>query len=115
MACRQPKVYFQRIHPRAQTPKRMTKGSAGYDMYAISDITIQPKENKLLPTGLVLELPGDHYAQIADRSSMAMKGLKTEAGIIDSDYRGEVKVLIRNHTLYHPHWRQNCPDDHTPI
>ena len=98
MATKNPKVYFQRVHPRALPPRRMTKGSAGYDLYAIEDITIYPNDTKVLPTGITLELPDGYYGRLTDRSSMALKGFRVEAGTIDSDYRNEIKVLIRNQT-----------------
>ena len=71
-------------------------GDAGYDIHAIADRELAPGERALLPTGLVLEIPPGHVGLIKDRSSLALAGIHCLAGVIDSAYRGEVKILLIN-------------------
>jgi len=82
-------------------PAYATPGSAGMDLRAnITDpITLQPLERKLVPTGLFMEIPMGYEGQVRPRSGMAVnKGITclNTPGTIDSDYRGEVKVLLIN-------------------
>jgi dUTP pyrophosphatase len=71
-------------------------GDAGYDLYAIEAFAIPPGGRALIPTGLHFEIPDHHVGIIKDRSSMASAGLHSMGGVIDSAYRGEVKVLLLN-------------------
>lgn len=78
-----------------------TEGSAGMDLRAYIDepITIKPGQRMLVPTGLYIELPVGYEAQIRARSGLAIKkgiGLVNGIGTIDSDYRGEIKVILIN-------------------
>ncbi len=82
-------------------PKYATEQSAGLDIKANTDqpITISPLERVLIPTGLYIQLPLDHEAQIRPRSGLAIKhgiGLLNSPGTIDADYRGEIKIIIVN-------------------
>ncbi len=82
-------------------PQYETTGSAGMDLRAdISEsILIQPLERKIVPTGLFIELPQGYEAQIRPRSGLAAKkgiSIPNSPGTIDSDYRGEIKVIIVN-------------------
>ena len=78
-------------------PVRQTDGAAGYDLQSNVIITIGFMERALVPTGYAWEIPVGKVGLIKDRSSMAYKrGLSVMAGVIDSDYRGEVKALIVN-------------------
>lgn len=82
-------------------PKYQTSGSAGMDLYAdISNpLLIRPMERKLIPTGLYIEMPEGYEAQIRARSGISLKygiTLVNGIGTIDSDYRGEVKVILIN-------------------
>jgi dUTP pyrophosphatase len=78
-------------------PIRGTSGAAGYDISCKSNFTIEPGEQITLHTGLYMELPSGTYAELRTRSSMALLRVRVEAGIIDSDYRGEVCVLLYNY------------------
>ncbi len=81
-------------------PYRATTDSAGYDLCASADIVILPMSRALIPTGLALEIPEGHYGRIAPRSGLAVKKfLDVGAGVIDRDYRQEVKVLLFNFGL----------------
>lgn len=82
-------------------PKYETKGSAGMDLRAnlTEAVTLQPLERTLIPTGLFIELPVGYEAQIRPRSGLAIKkgiSLPNTPGTIDSDYRGEIKVILIN-------------------
>lgn len=84
-----------------QIPEYATEGAAGMDVCAAvnSDVQIAPFETKLIPTGFSIELPQGYEAQIRPRSGLALKnqvGILNSPGTIDSDYRGEVKILLTN-------------------
>jgi len=84
-----------------ELPSYETEGAAGFDLRANVDepIVINPFERKLVPTGIFMELPKGYEAQIRPRSGIAVKKgltLLNTPGTIDSDYRGEVKVLMIN-------------------
>jgi len=73
--------------------------SAGLDLYAVEDGEIPPCEMRLVDLGIAAELPTGTVGIIKDRSSLGSKGFVTAAGVIDSDYRGEWKVALRNTRL----------------
>lgn len=82
-------------------PEYKTKGSAGMDIRAFlsESIELKPLERKLIPTGLYLELPENHEAQIRPRSGLALKkgiSVLNSPGTVDADYRGEVGVILVN-------------------
>ena len=75
--------------------------AAGYDLYAVTDATINPHECVLVGTGLIMQIPEGYFGGIYARSGLASKqGLRPAncVGVVDSDYRGEVKVALRNDT-----------------
>lgn len=71
-------------------------GDAGYDLYAVENYMIVPQQRLLVETGLHLEIPHNFVGLVKDRSSVASAGLHTMAGVIDSSYRGELKILLLN-------------------
>lgn len=71
-------------------------GDAGYDIRTIETTTFKPGEQVALPTGLHMAIPSGYVGLVKDRSSMAKRGFTTSAGVIDSDYRGELLILVRN-------------------
>jgi len=82
-------------------PKYETKGSAGLDIKSIEELTINPGERKLVKTGLFLEIPEGYEVQVRPRSGLALKKGVTvlnSPGTIDADYRGEVGVILINHS-----------------
>ena len=83
-------------HPAAKLPTRESTGAAGYDLYIPADLTIPPQCIIGVPLCIKIEIPPGTYGQIRDRSSLALRGLLTVGGVIDSDYRGDVKVLLHN-------------------
>ncbi len=97
------KVYFKKFIQELplSLPEYKTNGSAGLDLCSSSEeiITIRHFDVKLIPTNLVLEIPEGYEAQVRPRSGLAMKNgitVLNTPGTIDSDYRGEVKVLLIN-------------------
>lgn len=98
---------WQRVgcHPFA-VPARGSAGAAGFDLawsgddelvsYRGDSVVVHPNCMAMLATGWRVQIPKGYVGLIRDRSGMAMRGLTTRAGVIDSDYRGEIKVLLRN-------------------
>ena len=81
----------------AVVPTRATKDSAGYDLSADEAFFLLPGERRLASTGIAVRIPIGHYGQIASRSGLAVKkSVEAFSGVIDSDYNGEVKVLLKN-------------------
>ncbi|TAL30658.1 MAG: dUTP diphosphatase [Spirochaetes bacterium] len=85
----------------ARLPSYQSHGASGADIFALMDapLSIQPGSIALIPTGMVIELPEGFEAQIRPRSGLALKHgitLLNTPGTIDSDYRGEVKIIVAN-------------------
>ena len=96
------KVLIKRLNPDVKLPKYKTNGASGMDLMAfIKDpINVKPKTSYLIPTGLSLAFPEKYEIQIRPRSGLAVKNnisILNTPGTIDSDYRGEIKVIIYNH------------------
>jgi len=96
------KVLIKRLSPEVKLPSYKTSGASGMDLMAFikSTITIKPKTSCLIPTGLSMAFPKDYEVQIRPRSGLAAKNnisVLNTPGTIDSDYRGEIKVIIYNH------------------
>lgn len=93
-------VRFKRLHVNAVIPEYKTEGSAGCDLYAVNQHIIQPGERELVPLGFSVEMPTSSMEmQIRPRSGLALsKGVTVlnAPGTIDSDYRGEIGVLLIN-------------------
>lgn len=92
-------VKFKMITPDAIMPKYMSNGSSGADIYSNEDVIINPGEIKLVSTGFQLSIPEGYEGQVRPRSGLALKNGVTvlnAPGTIDSDYRGEVKVILIN-------------------
>ena len=70
----------------------------GYDLYAAEKCSVLPHSNGLVPTGIALQCLKNVYLRIAPRSSVAMKNTDVESGMIDTDYRGNVRALVLNHS-----------------
>ncbi|OMJ29112.1 Deoxyuridine 5'-triphosphate nucleotidohydrolase [Smittium culicis] len=86
------------INPLAKVPVRATPGSAGYDLFSVEDVVIPRKGGRYpVDTGMKLKLPEGTYGRVASRSGLAVKfGVDAIAGVIDSDYRGILKVALAN-------------------
>jgi len=92
---------FVKLSPGASLPEYKTKGAAGADLcaYITSDIKLSPMERKLIPTGVFVELPLGYELQVRPRSGLALKHgitVLNTPGTVDSDYRGELQVLLIN-------------------
>lgn len=97
------KILIKKLDDNAVLPKYETKGSSGMDLKANieSPITIKPGEKSLIPTGIAVSIPEKYELQIRPRSGLAIKhsiSVLNTPGTIDSDYRGEIKVIIINHS-----------------
>lgn len=86
----------KKLDSAAHIPVRSESGAAGLDLYSSTDVFIPTGATAVVSTGIAMAIPTNFYGKIEDRSSMAAKGLRTGAGVIDSSYRGEVKVVIHN-------------------
>ena len=96
------KVLIKRLSSDVQLPSYKTSGASGMDLMASinSTVTIKPKTSSLIPTGLSIAFSEDYEIQIRPRSGLAAKNnisVLNTPGTIDSDYRGEIKVIIYNH------------------
>lgn len=97
-----PIVKFKRLDPRAVAPTYATPGAAAADLCALLDepLVLAPQQRILVPTGLAIELPGpDCVALVYARSGLAIKhgiSMANAVGVIDSDYRGELRVPVIN-------------------
>ena len=96
------KVLIKKLNPKAKLPSYKTSGSSGMDLMALIDdtLTIKPNQSVLVPTGLSIAIPDDTEVQIRPRSGLAAKSnisVLNTPGTIDSDYRGELKIILINH------------------
>jgi dUTP pyrophosphatase len=89
-------VKIKLLHPDAKIPKYGSSEAAGFDLYSVEDATILPGELKMIHTGISLEFPNGFHVQIWDRSGKAKEGVHLFAGVADSDYRGEYRILAYN-------------------
>lgn len=90
-------IEFSKINQAALIPVRQTEGSAGFDLHAVEPISIWPGEWEKIKTGISVNVPVGCVGLIRPRSSLAARhGLDVLAGVIDSDYRGEVIVVLIN-------------------
>jgi dUTP pyrophosphatase len=96
------KVLIKKLHPAVKLPKYKTIGASGMDLKAFvnKSINIKSRTSSLIPTGLSVAFSEDYEIQIRPRSGLAAKNnisVLNTPGTIDSDYRGEIKVIIYNH------------------
>lgn len=90
-------VKIKRLNDAAVIPQYQTEGAAGFDLHASESVIIPVGEHLLIKTGLAVELPPDFEMQIRSRSGLALKnGIQAHFATIDSDYRGEVGVILFN-------------------
>lgn len=92
------KVFVKRMHPEATLPTRAHPDDAGLDLYALEDGVLSPGGGLVARTGIAIALPPQTVGLVADRSSMAKRGVKTSGGVIDAGYRGEIHIVLRNIT-----------------
>ena len=97
------KVLIKKLNPSAQLPSYKTSGASGMDVMALIEkpINLEPGKSFLVPTGLSVAFPKEYEIQIRPRSGLAAKNnisVLNTPGTIDSDYRGELKVILFNHS-----------------
>ena len=97
------KILIKKTSKEVITPKYKTDGSSGVDLSAFLDkeVVIKPNSSELIPTGLQVAIPEEYEIQIRPRSGLAAKeriGVLNSPGTIDSDYRGELKIILFNHS-----------------
>lgn len=95
------KLFIKKLQHDIATPKYMTEGAAGMDLYAAveEDTILKKGEIKLIPTGIAISIEKGYEAQIRPRSGLAIKhgiSLVNTPGTIDSDYRGEINIIMIN-------------------
>lgn len=91
-------IYFAKLRGDAVIPRK-ERENAGYDIFATFEedyILVPPYKTKLVPTGVAWACSEEYYMQIEERSSTGTKGIKKSSGVIDSGYRGEIKIAIFN-------------------
>ena len=95
-------IKVKKLKPGATVPTMGSKFAAGADLYSVegADVVIEPNETKFIGTGLAMEIPEGYVGLVYARSGLACKrGLApaNKVGVVDSDYRGEIKVALHNH------------------
>ena len=96
------KILIKKLDSKVKLPSYKTDGSSGMDIMAFLDkpISILPQKSELIPTGLSIAIPDNTEIQIRPRSGLAIKNnisVLNTPGTVDSDYRGEIKVILYNH------------------
>ena len=91
-------ILVKRETPEAKIPTKSNSTDAGFDLYATEAATMYPSERRQINTGISMAIPNGHVGLIWPRSGSAVKfGIDTLAGVIDSEYRGEICVILQNH------------------
>lgn len=94
-----PTLIVKKISDTAICPKFRSKGAAGIDLHSDISTSVLPRTRRLIPIGIIVSLPVGYYGRIAPRSGISVyKSIDIGAGVIDSDYRGEINVLLINHS-----------------
>ncbi|PZD73095.1 Deoxyuridine 5'-triphosphate nucleotidohydrolase [Acaryochloris thomasi RCC1774] len=90
-----------RLHEQAQLPRYAHANDAGLDLFSVVEVTLQPGESNLIATGVAIALPPNTEAQVRPRSGLALKHgitVLNTPGTIDAGYRGEIGVILINHS-----------------
>ena len=98
------KVLIRKLDPAVKLPEYKTDGASGMDLKAFikETVSVEPKKSSIIPTGISVAFSNDYEIQIRPRSGLAAKNnisVLNTPGTIDSDYRGEIKVIIYNHGI----------------
>jgi len=98
MGKREPlEIEIKKINQFGQLPTKGTDDAAGWDLYLPKDVTINSHSSKKIPLGIAMAIPNGYFGKIEDRSGAALRiNFTTKAGVIDSDYRDEIGVVIAN-------------------
>jgi len=95
------KIKIKKLSPEAIVPHYAHDGDAGMDVYSMLDLALKPGHRSAIPTGLSFEIPKGYEIQVRPKSGMAIKSgitVLNTPGTVDSGYRGEVKVILINHS-----------------
>ncbi len=98
-------IQIKKLSDQAKIPTQGSKYAAGYDLYAAEEVLVNTMGRKLVKTNISISIPEGYYGRIAPRSGLAYKnGIDVLAGVIDSDYRGDIGVILFNsdHNLDFP-------------
>ena len=91
-------IKFLKMHPEAKIPERQTEGAAGFDLYANESAVIIPGHVTVIRTGIAMQIPNGFVGLVKPRSGLAVRAsVDTMAGVIDSDFRGELNVIVTMH------------------
>lgn len=94
------KIRVKKLTSEAIVPSYQTKGAAGFDLHSVEELTLEPGKRAMVATGLAFSIDEGYEVQVRPRSGLAYKygvSVINTPGTIDSDYRGEIKVLLINH------------------
>lgn len=86
----------KRLHEEAKLPVYQHKGDAGFDLFSAVDCVLEAGEVKAIPTGIKVAIPDGYAGLIWDKSGLSLQGIHKLAGVVDSGYRGEVRVVMVN-------------------
>ena len=90
-------IQIKKLSDKAKIPSQGSKYAAGYDLYAAEEVLVNTMGRKLVKTNISSSIPEGYYGRIAPRSGLAYKnGIDVLAGVIDSDYRGDIGVILLN-------------------
>lgn len=90
-------IQIKKLSDQAKIPTQGSKYAAGYDLYAAEEVLVNAMGRKLVKTNISISIPEGYYGRIAPRSGLAYKnGIDVLAGVIDSDYRGDIGVILFN-------------------
>ncbi len=87
---------IKRLCDESKIPSYATLRAAGLDLYSMEDYSIRPGETHMFKTGIAMEIPEGYAGLIWDRSGLGSKEIHRFAGVVDDDYRGEVRVILHN-------------------
>lgn len=90
------KLIVEKINQSSKLPTKAHDSDAGYDLYSATEKVLFPEEISSIHTGIKIKIPTNYAGLIWDKSGLAKKGLKTMGGVIDSGYRGEIIIVIKN-------------------
>lgn len=90
------KLKIKKLSPTAKLPTYANSQDAGMDVYSNQHLIIKPHHRVLVSTGISMEFPNGNVALVWDKSGLANKGITTLAGVLDSGYRGEIKIALLN-------------------
>ena len=102
-------LLIKKLHHDAQLPSRKSMGAAGWDLYSNEKINVPANSHRIISTGIAISLPIECYGRIAPRSGLAATyGINVLGGVIDRDYRGEIKIILQNN--FHHDYAVNIGD-----